>query len=381
MRVIRSVDFGEEIPPAFFLSSLTDNPDLDSFVPPNPTMATNRATNSNKAGAKNKKRSLASEETTEDNSKRNKDATCPICNNIVRETQQAIFCEGTCKQWMHRQCASLTVDAYAKAGKSQQPFYCLHCTLTSHKQEIDLLTKEVKSLTDKLNSLLPTLAANNTSQNESQVQPSISQPNGKNQSEPVRSDPQSSDRKFNLVIYGINESPSGTKRSDRVKHDVDSSVTILAKINNSINPTSIRDCFRLGKYKQSQGRPRPILLKLNRAMDADTILSNRSSIDDNNITIKRDMSPQDQHKEALLLKERWLLIQSGVSKTDIKIKSSSLYVKGKKYGYVYKSVFNLSPNPSTFTMDTDTAKQNTPSISDTSNSQSNPKTSQTNPQE
>ena len=74
-------------------------------------------------------------------------------------------------------------------------------------------------------------------------------------------------------------------------------------------------------------------------MDVSTILSNRSSIDDNNITIKPDVNPQEQHKEALLLKERWALIQSGVNKADIKIKSSSLYVKGTKYDYVLKSQF------------------------------------------
>ena len=49
----------------------------------------------------------------------------------------------------------------------------------------------------------------------------------------------------------------------------------------------------------------------------------RSSIDDNSI-IKPDMTPQNQHKEALLLKEWWALIKSGVDKVDIKINSSSL---------------------------------------------------------
>ena len=63
---------------------------------------------------------------------------------------QAIFCDGTCKQWIHRQCASLTVDAYTKAGKSPHPFYCLHCTVSNQKQVIDLLKEQVKSLTDKL---------------------------------------------------------------------------------------------------------------------------------------------------------------------------------------------------------------------------------------
>ena len=120
---------------------------------------------------------------------------------------------------------------------------------------------------DKLDSLLPTSVTNNTvnaTQNESHDRLSISQSMGNNQVEPTRLNPQFSDRKFNLVIYG--------------KHDMDSSVTILTKINDSINSTSIRDCFRLGKYKQNQSRPRPILLKLNCAMDVATILSNRSSI-------------------------------------------------------------------------------------------------------
>ena len=64
---------------------------------------------------------------------------------------------------------------------------------------------------------------------------------GNNQVEPTRLNPQFSDRKFNLIIYGIIESPSGTKRCNRVKHDMDSSVNILTKINDSINSTLIRD--------------------------------------------------------------------------------------------------------------------------------------------
>ena len=79
-------------------------------------------------------------------------------------------------------------------------------------------------------------------------------------------------------------------------------------------------------------------------MEVADILSNRSSIDNRNISIKPDLSPQDQQKEALLLKERWSLIQSGVNKSDIKIKSSSLYVKGIKYGYILNSVFNYTSN-------------------------------------
>ena len=195
---------------------------------------------------------------------------------------------------------------------------------------------------------------------------------GNNQVEPTRLNPQFSDRKLNLVIYGITDSPSDTKWCDRVKYDMDTSVTILPKINDSINSTSIRDCFRLGKYKQNQSRPRPILLKLNRAMDVATILSNRSSIDDNSIIIKPDMTPQNQHKETLLLKEQWALIKSGIDKVDIKIMSSSLYVKGTKHGYVLNTVFNRTS--AILTMDTSSTNQNTLADSNTPNLQSNFKT-------
>jgi len=52
------------------------------------------------------------------------------------------------------------------------------------------------------------------------------------------------------------------------------------------------------------------------------------------------MSPEEEQKEASLLEQQWLLMQSGIDKAIIKIKSS-IYVKGRKYGYVSNSVFNL----------------------------------------
>ena len=45
-------------------------------------------------------------------------------------------------------------------------------------------------------------------------------------------------------------------------------------------------------------------------------------------------------KEALLLKERWSLLQSGVNKADVKIGSGAIYIKGKKVGYVSNLVFH-----------------------------------------
>ena len=125
-----------------------------------------------------------------------------------------------------------------------------------------------------------------------------------------------SDRKYNLVIFGIKESPTGTQRSDRLKADFDSSLSVLSKANKRINVQSIRDFFHLGKYKRDAIRPRPILVKLNRAMDVTDALSNRSSLPEG-ATIKPDMSQEERKTESILLSQRWSLIQSGVNKKDI----------------------------------------------------------------
>ena len=46
-------------------------------------------------------------------------------------------------------------------------------------------------------------------------------------------------------------------------------------------------------------------------------------------------------------------MESGASKSDIKIKSGSLFAKGKKHGYVCNSVYcSVNPCPSVATMDT-----------------------------
>ena len=148
-------------------------------------------------------------------------------------------------------------------------------------------------------------------------------------------------RWFDLGLYGISEMPGDSSRPERMKHDLDTAVVTL---NKEINHSSIRDSFRLGKFKQNQARPRPLLIKLNRAIDVITILANRGSLNDNSILVKPDMSPQEKQKEALLLKHRWSLMQSDISKTDIKIKSSSIYIKGKKYGYILNSEFQLTDN-------------------------------------
>ena len=64
------------------------------------------------------------------------------------------------------------------------------------------------------------------------------------------------------MVYRISECPNGTKCTDRVKHDIESLVSILSKLNDDIQANSFRDSLRLGKFKKDQICPCSLLLKL-----------------------------------------------------------------------------------------------------------------------
>jgi len=51
------------------------------------------------------------------------------------------------------------------------------------------------------------------------------------------------------------------------------------------------------------------------------------------------MSKKQQKIESILLKESWNLIQSGVSRTQIRIRDSNIYVNKKLHGKVVDSTF------------------------------------------
>ena len=55
--------------------------------------------------------------------------------------------------------------------------------------------------------------------------------------------------------------------------------------------------------------------------------------------MKPDLSPDQRVQEKILLKERWILIQSGVERSDIKIKGNAIRISSLPHGSVVNSVF------------------------------------------
>lgn len=108
---------------------------------------------------------------------------------------------------------------------------------------------------------------------------------------------------------------------------------------NSVCDQSIRDCRRLGKYNSEGSRPRPLLVTMNRWIDAVHVLRAKSDSLPDGVSLKPDRSPQERKREAVLMKERWRLIQSGIERNCIKIRQSKLFVNQKLHGQVIDTKF------------------------------------------
>jgi len=295
---------------------------------------------------------------------------CVTCNKNAEA--DCVECDW-CGQWEHRECAGLSKEELKVlySINSNVKFFCKLCNpkveiafqfFNDMQKKQDLINNKVKTIEETLSSTVSDLnsrleqISNQLKQHPAthqQLAMQSSEANSQNQ----RSDPatvptsnaltnvhkHSADRKFNVVIYGVKENPTGTARSTRAKSDIESCVQILKQTNDEINYQSIRDCIRLGRFDSSRPRPRPLLVKLSRVFDVTTVLYNRSKVTDG-IQIKPDMNREEKLRESLLLKERWSLICSGIDKKLIKIRGSKLYVKGQLHGEITNSVFNPRPN-------------------------------------
>lgn len=293
---------------------------------------------------------------------------CPICDETIvdpvgnRPGDDSIHCDGSCSAWLHRRCAGLTKSALTEISKSDHPFHCPHCRLNLQEMELkslkDLVTNlstHLSMVSDELTSVKNQLADTNKPDQShsyadatkgiaaSAAASSSSKPQHKlaNKPNPTATDrggSKQNERKFNIVIYGIDEQAKGTPKNVRAKEDHNNAGDILSTLDENVTTNAIRDCFRLGKYKDDHHRP--LLVKLVRSSDASSILNNRKSLGSMpGISIKPDLSPQERRTESALLKERRTLINSGVERNNMKIRGSSLFINNIKYGYVTNSIF------------------------------------------
>ena len=287
---------------------------------------------------------------------------CVCCQRICTSKDEVLFCVGACQQWMHRYCASVSANAYRSLRESGTPFYCFSCYQVQSQGKVATLMTTVQQLREEIAGLKKTISFMHTiDQAPLQVvtealkssYAEVVSHGGESNSEgrvdgfSVGLNAQASssrkllantDRKYNVVIYGISECPKGTSRSERLTQDLSKVESVFSHVSSSIQSQAIKDCYRLGKFNPQKPNPRPILVKLVRIADVQCILSNRKVLS-SPFNVKPDMTVEERVRESILLKERWNLIQSGIPKNVIKIQGSRLYVRSALYGQFKDSKF------------------------------------------
>ena len=149
------------------------------------------------------------------------------------------------------------------------------------------------------------------------------------------------------LVIGVPECPKGTSYQDRISSDHSSVLRVLESAGSSLSTSSLRDCLRLGKYKDDASIPRPLLVKFNGIRDVQFILRNRTKLvmdSGSKIFVRKDLSKEERHTESLLLTERRTLLGEGIQSSRIRIKGSQLFVDAKLFGQVRSSVFTRNPN-------------------------------------
>jgi len=212
----------------------------------------------------------------------------------------------------------------------EQTFFCMYCEIQAQKVEIENLMSSITVLQTNLNDLRRKLELVTQPPQASTSQPAHTSnvPTASNIPSSAYPSTTNNERKFNIVVYGVAENPQNTNRKQRMKNDMEKVMEALSETDIDIEPSDIKDLYRLGKYDQNSERPRPLLVKFLRSNTAVDILSSKSKLEAP-IYIKPDLSPQERQRERLLLKERRCLIEKGSERRYIKIRNDSLYLNNK----------------------------------------------------
>ena len=173
--------------------------------------------------------------------------------------------------------------------------------------------ERVKHLEEKLKSLATEVSQSSNQSNTLDIASIVSQNN-------VNSDLQPEIITAPLKIKSLHqsyvspsfleESSQSTNKYLRTQNDLNNLLAAFTDLNTTVDSNAIKHLFRQGKYKSDNSKPRTLLVKFLRATDVTSILKSKTQVK-SPVYVKPDLSPEEQTKKSLLLKERCLLIQKG----------------------------------------------------------------------
>uniref|UniRef100_A0A1X7SYA1 Uncharacterized protein n=1 Tax=Amphimedon queenslandica TaxID=400682 RepID=A0A1X7SYA1_AMPQE len=213
-------------------------------------------------------------------------------------------------------------------------------TLSSRSQPIEALSTEIIQIKNRLEeapSFPPSIHISHSSPT-SGVAPQTNVPGtvGK------KAIPSVTDRKYNIVVFGITEPSQGTPRVTRINSDIERVTEELTQLATTSGFSfQVRDCHRLGQYRPNSTKSRPLLVTLSSTIQVSNILSNCHHLS-GVVSVRPDLSASERRERGILMKERWKLVNADIDRRSIKVKGSGLYVSGNLTGKVLNGVFQVT---------------------------------------
>lgn len=253
------------------------------------------------------------------------EVNCSKCQQTGGE--EWICCEH-CSNWHHVSCTSLPGEVFPFLKSENLLFICENCIEVSkqklkgsYKVDKNVLESSIlKCIEGSIKAILPGIIAANTPEINPVKVPEVTTK--------VNTDTLS--RRTEIRMSGIPE--SDRNKGNDIEHDSKHVRDVLEKMN-EYEPVNIESVKRLGQpSSNSTGtkRPRMILVQFRNEWTANKCLSKGYMLKDHPfpVFIAKSLSKSEIEIEKTVLKKRAELINSGIPRTDLRIRNLKLYQKG-----------------------------------------------------
>jgi len=236
-------------------------------------------------------------------------------NNIVAVKSNIAKLEESTSNLKHRLDA---IENSLKETSDKQELKDISYNSTTNK--IVEMEKGILDLKNEINLLKETISTDKTNKNADSD--NVPQP-------PANHTYKSPTLKYQLRISGVMEQEENLKHFERQKLDFQYAEKMLKHIGKE--NCKLSDCFRLGKFKKDQKKPRWLVITFISVWDRNMVLQSSSALStfEDRIFLSPVLSPADMELEKKILKKRRELINDGANKKELKIKNLKLYYAGE----------------------------------------------------
>ena len=229
---------------------------------------------------------------------------CDLCDAfIVDGKEDALLCEGPCSKWFHRYCVGVPLSHFKDLVNSSKPFICPACFHVVNQAVVCQLQADVASLKDMvavlseeihlLKATIATSQPHSESDESTTEKPcghsmttqlsyaSVTSGDGNERAQQMTTSNQEiktgfvPDRRYNVVLYGVEEYHFGSSRFARLNSDHAIVVSVFSALDSTIQSHSIKECYHIGRFNPKHGiiKPRPLLVRFVGMADVNFILS------------------------------------------------------------------------------------------------------------